>query len=191
MAMYLALAGAASTALDLLSSLAASKSSSTKPGTGVVPSASNSFSVPGATAPTTTASASATWGRSGVLSTDTWNALTAAEPQAGTQQSLFARIDTNSDGAISQSEFREQLGAGGTNTAAADKVFAELDANGDGSVSAQELAAALQARKASRNDADIKGNDPAAAASTYNVMSRLTQGRLPTATNSATGAVQV
>ncbi|MCG6204475.1 EF-hand domain-containing protein [Rhodopseudomonas sp. HC1] len=60
---------------------------------------------------------------------------------------LFAQLDGNGDGAISKGEFESALGAGGTNTANADKVFAKLDTDGDGSVSAKELAAALQSKK--------------------------------------------
>ena len=45
---------------------------------------------------------------------------------------------------ITKTEFENALGAGGTNTAAADKVFGELDTNGDGSVSLDEMKSALQ-----------------------------------------------
>jgi hypothetical protein len=59
-------------------------------------------------------------------------------------QDLFSQIDGNKDGAITKTEFENALGAGGTNTAAADKVFGELDTNGDGSVSPDEMTSALQ-----------------------------------------------
>ncbi len=59
-------------------------------------------------------------------------------------QDLFSQIDANGDGSITKTEFENALGAGGTNTAAADKVFGELDTNGDGSVSLDEVKSALQ-----------------------------------------------
>ena len=83
------------------------------------------------------------------------SALLDAQSQAGTTsstptgpsdalQNLFNDIDGNGDGSITKSEFENALGAGGTNTAAADKVFGELDSNGDGTVSLSELKLALQ-----------------------------------------------
>ncbi|EKS27635.1 EF hand [Afipia felis] len=156
MAMYLALAGAASTALDLLSSLTSSKSSSTQPTTGVS-QGSKPFVISSSTSASVTTSSPATWGQSGALSPDTWNALLAAQSPSATANSatspsnamkdLFSQLDVNGDGSISKSEFEQQLGAGGTNVAAADNVFAKLDTDGDGSVSINELTSALQARK--------------------------------------------
>jgi hypothetical protein len=84
------------------------------------------------------------------------SALLDAQSQAGTTgstasqspsqalQNLFSDIDANGDGSISQQEFENALGAGGTNLAAADKVFGELDSNKDGTVSLDELKQALQ-----------------------------------------------
>lgn len=153
MAMYLALAGAASTALDLLSSLTSSKSSSTQPTTGVS-QGSKPFVISSSTSASVTTSSPATWGQNGALSPDTWNALLAAQSPSATATSpssamkdLFSQLDVNGDGSISKSEFEQQLGAGGTNVAAADNVFAKLDTDGDGSVSINELTSALQARK--------------------------------------------
>lgn len=153
--MYLALAGAASTALDLLSSLTSSKSSASKPTTGVTQN-SNPFSLTSSTSGSATPSTASNWGQSGALSPDTWNALLAAQSPTATNAStspsdvmkdLFSQIDVNGDGSISKSEFEQQLGAGGTNVAAADDVFAKLDTDGDGSVSMNELTSALQTRK--------------------------------------------
>jgi EF-hand domain pair len=59
---------------------------------------------------------------------------------------LFSQIDGNGDGQITKSEFENALGAGGTNTAAADDVFSKLDTNGDGSVSLDELSSALKGK---------------------------------------------
>ena len=55
---------------------------------------------------------------------------------------LFAKLDTDGDGQISQSEFESALGAAGVDTSTADALFAKLDANGDGSISQSELAKA-------------------------------------------------
>jgi hypothetical protein len=58
-------------------------------------------------------------------------------------QNLFSQIDANGDGQITKSEFENALGAGGTNTAQADKVFSQLT-NGSGTLSLGELASALR-----------------------------------------------
>ena len=55
---------------------------------------------------------------------------------------LFAKLDTDGDGQISQSEFETALGSAGVDTSSADALFAKLDANGDGSISQSELASA-------------------------------------------------
>jgi hypothetical protein len=89
------------------------------------------------------------------ISPETMSALLDAQSQSGTTSAtptspsdalkdLFSQIDGNGDGSISKSEFESALGAGGTNTAAADKVFGDLDSNGDGSVSLDEIKSALQ-----------------------------------------------
>lgn len=148
--MYLALAAAASTALDLLSSLAASKSAPAKSATGAASRNSNPFNVTsGAQASPTTSASAANWGQSGALSSNTWNALLAAQSPSGdaAMKDLFSQIDVNGDGSLSKSEFEQRLGAGGTNVAAADDVFAKLDTDGDGSVSINELTSALQTKK--------------------------------------------
>ncbi len=150
--MYLALAGAASSALDLLSSLAP-KSSTGKVTTGLTQNTTSSFGLTSTTF--ASAQGSASGGQSGALSPDTLNALFAA--QSSTQSStstsqsdalkdLFGLLDSNGDGQISKSEFESNLGAGGTNVANADSVFGKLDTNGDGSVSLDELSAALKGK---------------------------------------------
>ncbi len=61
------------------------------------------------------------------------------------QQNLFNKIDTNSDGAITQSELESAVtGAGGT-TQSADSLYALLDPNYTGSVSEQQFAQNLPA----------------------------------------------
>lgn len=153
--MYLALgaaaAGVASSALDLLSSLAPSKSGSGKT-TGVT-QPNPVFDIKNATTASVSApSASSIGSKSGALSPGTFNALLAAQdagqpakPASRTDalKDLFAQIDSNGDGKITKTEFENKLGAGGTNTAAADNVFSKLDTDGDGTVSLNELSAAL------------------------------------------------
>ncbi len=60
---------------------------------------------------------------------------------------LFSQLDTNRDSQISQSEFENALGAGGTNIAQADNVFGKMDSNGDGSVNLDEMSSALKGGK--------------------------------------------
>lgn len=55
---------------------------------------------------------------------------------------LFAKIDTDGDGAISKNELETALSKVGIDTTSADAVFNKLDANGDGSISTSELASA-------------------------------------------------
>ncbi len=55
---------------------------------------------------------------------------------------LFAEIDTNGDGQISQSEFESAFSGAGVSKSDVDTLFAKLDANGDSSISHSELASA-------------------------------------------------
>lgn len=57
---------------------------------------------------------------------------------------LFAQIDTNGDGSISQSELEAAFAVGGKDSSTADAVFAKLDTNGDGSVDPSELKSGLR-----------------------------------------------
>jgi hypothetical protein len=68
--------------------------------------------------------------------------------RADSLKRLMGMLDSDGSGGISKAEFEKKLGAGGTNTANADKVFAELDKNGDGSVNIDELSPALNGGKA-------------------------------------------
>jgi hypothetical protein len=143
--MYPALAGAASSALDLLSSLISTPSTG-KVTTGLTQN-TTSF---GLTSAATTSSPALTSGTStsGILAPQTLNALLAAQgsSQSDSLKDLFGLLDTNGDGQISKSEFESDLGAGGTNIANADSVFSKLDTNGDGSVSLDELSSALKGK---------------------------------------------
>jgi hypothetical protein len=136
---------AATSALDLISTL-------TKPLTAKTSGGSN-FSVGAQTG--ASASVGTATGQGNRISPDTMNALFAAQSQGDTPatgrsqalKSLFSQLDGDGDGAISKSEFESALGAGGTNIANAGKVFGKLDSDGDGSVSMAELGAALKPKK--------------------------------------------
>ncbi|WP_291851537.1 EF-hand domain-containing protein [Bradyrhizobium sp.] len=155
--MFLAL-GAASSALDALKALTSSKSSSA-PSTGRGQNPQSPFDLLSAD---TTAAADAKPGGGGRsrISPDTMSALLALQSQApegsahaaakggsSLLKDLFAQIDGDGDGKITQSEFGEALGAGGTNLAQADSVFGKLDKDGDGAVSLGELASVLKGAK--------------------------------------------
>ncbi|MCP1914855.1 EF-hand domain-containing protein [Bradyrhizobium sp. USDA 3458] len=154
--------GAASSAIDLLSSLMSSKST-TQTG-----SSSQGTKTTGLFAPSTgtsTSTGSSTGTGSGSVSPQisplTMGALISAQSQSQTAVSnsptaasrsdalkdLFSQIDADGNGKITQSEFENALGAGGTNTAQADDVFSKLDSNGDGNVSLDEMSQALQGHK--------------------------------------------
>jgi len=148
--------GAASSALDAIRSLTSSSVSSGQATGGF--SQADLFNVTSSATPlSSSASASVSNGYS-QLSPETMSALLAAQGQSSTAsttssssssststspssalQDLFSQLDANGDGAISKTEFENALGAGGTNTAQADKVFSQLDTNGDGSVSLSEM----------------------------------------------------
>ena len=151
--MLLAL-GAVSSALDMLQSLTAKKSSSATTGFAQGAPAPDIF---GASAtPSGSGQASPTAGSSvsGSLSSGTLSALLAAQGQqpASTAsmspqdslKDLFSQLDADGNGQISKSEFENALGAGGTNVAQADDVFGKMDKNGDGSVSLGEMASSLK-----------------------------------------------
>jgi hypothetical protein len=71
---------------------------------------------------------------------------TATKSRDSALKDLFSQLDGDGDGAISQTEFQDKLGAGGTNADNADKVFAKLDADSDGSISLDELSSALKGK---------------------------------------------
>ena len=149
--------GAAASAIDLLKSLTSSnKTSSTQSSNfSATTSASSDASSSASTASVPGASA-----QSGNVSPETLSALLDAQSQSTSSSSttstksqskalkdLFNQIDGNGDGSITKSEFEKALGAGGTNTANADKVFSKLDTDGDGKVGLDELSAALKGGK--------------------------------------------
>lgn len=144
-----AAAGAAAGAVDFLSSLVKPKSSATN--TSGTQSSSSPFSLTnlGKTSGSTQILSSSAARTSGTLSPETFNALLAQQDPSKPSDALkdlFSQIDGNSDGKITKSEFEDKLGAGGTNTAAADNVFNQMDTDGDGSVSLEEMASALKGK---------------------------------------------
>jgi hypothetical protein len=153
--------GAASSAVDALQSLISSKSTSTQT-TGFAQNPPTPFDTAnGSTqtesplpvtggagftqiSPATMSALIAAQGQDSSASTTSASTTSAPTDPASALNDLFSQIDANGDGKISQSEFENALGAGGTNIARADDVFNKLDANGDGSVSLEEMQKALQ-----------------------------------------------
>ncbi|MGF6425281.1 EF-hand domain-containing protein [Bradyrhizobium elkanii] len=154
--------GAASSAIDLLSSLMSSKSTTQTGSSGQGSQTTGLFAPSTGTSTSTGGSTGAGSGSgSAQISPLTMGALISAQSQSQTAVSnsamaasrsdalkdLFSQIDADGNGKITQSEFENALGAGGTNTAQADDVFSKLDSNGDGSVSLDEMSQALQGHK--------------------------------------------
>ena len=142
--MFFLAGSAASSALDLISALhktLSGKDSPTPPATG------QGFDVGADSA--AAASGSSTTATS-PLAPATMDALLAAQGDGqpplvngnAFSAKLFSLIDTNGDGAISQSEMDSIFNKNG-DTTKADAIFAKLDANQDGSVSPDELTNAL------------------------------------------------
>ncbi|UWU66667.1 EF-hand domain-containing protein [Bradyrhizobium sp. NC92] len=154
--MLLAL-GAVSSALDAIQSLTNSKSSSAAHKTGASQSAPvNPFAIDSGSSSTAGATSSVNAGKYPQISSETMNALFAAQSQSAdgaasstksreaALKDLFSQIDGDGDGKITQSEFEDALGAGGTNLAQADDVFSKMDANADGSINLGEMTKALR-----------------------------------------------
>ena len=62
----------------------------------------------------------------------------------GSAQGLFAKLDTDGDGKVSQSELEGALSPSGVDTSSADALFSKLDRNGDGAIDAGELTSATR-----------------------------------------------
>lgn len=157
---------AATSALDLLKSLTASKSQSA----GNRQEAKSPFDLSGSSTASESTSARSGAGASSQITPATMSALLAAQSQATTGSAassstsrsdalkdLFAQVDADSDGKLSKSEFESALGAGGTNLKQADSVFGKLDQDGDGAVSLGELMSALKGKGHRRHD--VAGTD--------------------------------
>jgi hypothetical protein len=209
--------GAASSALDILKSLAAPRSQST----GNKQDSKSLFDLASSAAPETSPSRSGAGGGS-QISPATMSALLAALSQSTTEseksasasrsdplKALFSQIDADSDGKLSKSEFEDALGAGGTNLAQAQSVFGKLDRNGDGSVSLGEMASALRSKGHRQHVAgadgtsgsgapDAAGTDPltsaaasSAATSSYNFTERMIQRQAQAISSAATGSLSL
>jgi len=166
--------GAATSALDLLKSLTASKSQSA----GNKQEAKSPFDFSGSSTASEGSPARSGAGGGSQISPATMSALLAAQsrattasaPSASTGRSdalkdLFAQIDADSDGKLSKSEFENALGAGGTNLVQAGSVFGKLDKDGDGAVGLGELMSALNGKgrrqhAAAGSEAGGSGKDP-------------------------------
>jgi Ca2+-binding EF-hand superfamily protein len=72
-----------------------------------------------------------------------WPGASRTQPGGQLAQSLFSQIDSNGDGAISQTELEQAVTKAGGTKEAADALYAKLDPNGTGSVSQQQLAQSL------------------------------------------------
>jgi Ca2+-binding EF-hand superfamily protein len=72
-----------------------------------------------------------------------WPGAAGTRPGGQLAQSLFAQIDGNGDGAISQSELEQAVTSAGGSKEGADALYAKLDPNGAGAVSAQQFAQSL------------------------------------------------
>src|SRR5207302_3222904 len=69
-----------------------------------------------------------------------WPGGSSAQPGGHLAQSLFSQIDSNGDGAITQSELEQAVTKAGGTKDAADALYAKLDPTGTGSVSEQQFA---------------------------------------------------
>jgi Ca2+-binding EF-hand superfamily protein len=72
-----------------------------------------------------------------------WPCACGTPPGGQLARSLFAQIDSNGDGSITQSELEQAVTNAGGSKDAADALYAKLDPNGTGSVSEQQFAQAL------------------------------------------------
>ena len=144
--MFYLVGSAASSALDLISTLQQTLGGQNSSTTSSA--ATQSFDVGAGTSGTSTTGTSGQ--ATSPLAPSTMDALLAAQGSGQTpvvngdafSQQLFSMLDSNGDGSISQSEFDSVFGQNG-NTSQANAIFSELDANGDGSVSPDELTNAL------------------------------------------------
>ncbi len=143
--------GAAGGALSILSSFLQSSTAGNTKSTGNDPLSSLEQALSGNSgtgAQSQTAVGSGTGTSS--LSSGTLAALIAFQGQSGANGAngangsggLFAQLDSDGDGQISQSEFEGALGQAGVDTSSADALFGKLDSDGNGEISKGEMAAA-------------------------------------------------
>jgi Ca2+-binding EF-hand superfamily protein len=189
---------AASSAFDALKVLTSSKSSSA-PSTGVIQNTPSPFNLISSSSTASVSSGSGSGGGGAQISPETMSALLDAQSQASAGSAsttknrsealkdLFAQIDGDGDGKITQSEFDKALGAGGTNLAQADSVFGKLDKDGDGSVSLKELASALKGGKGHHHRAGSGSGDNGG--SNSDPFSQALQGATTTSVTNSDGSV--
>lgn len=129
----------------------------------------------GASGTTAAAATSTASGSSGGLafSPDMYGAMlslqgagSGTDPTTARAQSIFSQFDSDSDGAVTKSEFESAFGTN-ADTTKVDGLFSALDTDGNGSVSASELTSAAQQSHARhrhhhRQDGDGSGGDPLA-----------------------------
>lgn len=85
----------------------------------------------------------------------------------GSQDDLFAKVDSNGDGSISKTEMQAMMdkigkknASGATSSTSSSEKFAKLDTNGDGSVSKAEFEAGRTAHKAAGGHHPHEGGGP-------------------------------
>jgi hypothetical protein len=85
------------------------------------------------------------------FSPDTMSAMLSTQEQgsATRAQQLFAKMDADGDGKVSQTEFENVFGSGADKTKV-DGLFNALDSNSDGNVSSDEFKSAVQSAQAQR-----------------------------------------
>ena len=189
---------AATSALDLLKSLTASKSQST--GNKQEPKSPFDFSGSSTASEGSPAKSGANGGSQ--ISPATMSALLAAQsqatagsaPSASSSRSdalkdLFAQIDADSDGKLSKSEFENALGAGGTNVTQADSVFGKLDKDGGGSVSLDEMMSALNGKGRRQHDAAGSDGSGAPGGSGKDPLMQALQGASSTSVTNSDGSI--
>ena len=158
--MFVLSGAAASSALDLISTLQQTLSAKTSQAS-AQPTASFGTVDTGAGAPATSPPASAPCAP---MSPGTMDAMLTVQGQAGAGQGqvvngdafssqLFSLLDSNGDGSVSKSEFETAFGQNG-NTAKADSIFSQLDADGDGSITSSELTSAIQGGQQAQGSQD-------------------------------------
>jgi len=190
--------GAATSALDLLKSLTASKSQSA----GNKQEPKSPFDLSGSSTASESSPAKSGAGGGSQISPGTMSALLAVQSQATTGSApsapnsrsdalkdLFAQIDADSDGKLSKSEFENALGAGGTNLAQADSVFGKLDKDGGGSVSLDEMMSALNGKGRRQHDAAGSDGSGAPGGSGKDPLMQALQGASSTSVTNSDGSI--
>jgi hypothetical protein len=188
---------AATSALDLLKSLTASKSQSA----GNKQEPKSPFDLSGSSTASEGSPARSGAGGGSQISPATMSALLAAQSQATTGSApsasssrsdalkdLFAQIDADSDGKLSKSEFENALGAGGTNVTQADSVFGKLDKDGGGAVSLDEMMSALNGKGRRQHAAGSDGSGAPGGSGKDPLMEAL-QGASSTSVTNSDGSV--